>query len=191
MKDDSSDASQAAVAAISSGRPRRPIGTFARNPAITAGSAWRPAAIRVSIVPGQIPLTRMPRAARSSAAARTSVQTPPFDAEYDAVLASTDSQRAHARVELRGGVEEVGSGGWPGGAVGEPIDCLVGAVVEFEGLVGVELFERDGEGVGVAGDRDAEAGVGVCCFAGLSGDGALGAVACQDGVADVEDGLGA
>ena len=57
-------ASQRTAAAISSARPRRPIGWSRMNCFIASGWLWiRSAAIGVSITPGQTALMRMPRGA--------------------------------------------------------------------------------------------------------------------------------
>src|SRR5579884_202548 len=84
----SADASQAAVAAISSGSLIRRSGTsrFAishASSAVRPGQSDRPShAIDVLTQPGQIAFTWIARGASSAANARTSPSSPAFDAQY-------------------------------------------------------------------------------------------------------------
>jgi len=75
--DAAAELSQTTAAAISSGRPRRPIGSAASNSCLVSGR-WATVRwiIGVSIAPGQTALTRIPQLAYSSAAALVRPTTP-------------------------------------------------------------------------------------------------------------------
>jgi hypothetical protein len=69
------------AAAISSARPRRPMGWLAIASATLSSSlAIMSVTIGVSMVPGQMALTRMPRGAYSRAALRVRPMTPCLEA---------------------------------------------------------------------------------------------------------------
>src|ERR1700753_4033083 len=78
INDASSEARNKAALAISSGKPRRPMGNVLAKASSCSGvMALRN--IGVSVGPGQITLTRTPCFAWSIAMARLSMWTPPFE----------------------------------------------------------------------------------------------------------------
>lgn len=99
MKLLSAEARKATAAAISSGRPLRPIGTPAASSALTAVAFSSPMAMStpgVSIAPGATVLTRMPLPFSSLAQVRARDRIAAFDAAYRPKVSLPSS----ARMEL-------------------------------------------------------------------------------------------
>jgi hypothetical protein len=67
---------------MSSGWPKRPIGVWRRKPCSTVGRVYAIVVMPVSVDPGAMAFTRMPRAPSSIAATRVNISTPPFEAQY-------------------------------------------------------------------------------------------------------------
>ena len=82
MKLDSSDARKSTAFAISSGSPKRPIGTCtSRRAARSSSLANSSLSSGVLTGPGHRALTRMPSRANCTPSSRVIASTPPLDAE--------------------------------------------------------------------------------------------------------------
>ena len=69
------------AAAISSASPARRMGMWLSTMARLAGSSIQERLIGVTVAPGPMPLTRMPRAANSRARVRVRFCMPPLETE--------------------------------------------------------------------------------------------------------------